>query len=431
MRKLVLLLGTIVLVFASAFTANAATIETFSSASAFSVSSSDLLQTDLSSTIVSPSSLYGTPYYGSYYGLPAWGAEPVLRDGQNTTFLPDLDHYGNTSLNNAETALIFLDVSIVYELDTGNNSLGSDVLPPRAEQAEHWTIAASHVQVEVPRHELTHDRKLPLPCRIDAFINGKLYPQAPYLGHGLSKVVYRLTEQRVLKLCDLDDQEPGLFQDLHASGVYPTVHAKNQCQQLHSPGWPARTWNAWVMDYAMPLDKILKTSPALSNVCIIGAIHAMLTAYSRGHIMSDNDFCNFGMVGATSPCSRKVVIIDAGSRAFRAPISKGDFNETVMSKFWKHVEKRLIEQPEELKEQRQRWSSSGWVINDALQKYEECLQNLRHESNSTLQISRVDEVAETACRGKDFGCWLWPWLHVTRSRPCRWRTWSRGRDRSE
>ncbi len=124
MRKLVLLLGTIVLVFASAFTANAATIGTFSSASAFSVSSSDLLQTDLSSTIVSPSSLYGTPYYGSYYGLPAWGAEPVLRDGQNTAFLPDLDHDGNTSLNNAETALIFLDVSIVYELDTGSNSLG-------------------------------------------------------------------------------------------------------------------------------------------------------------------------------------------------------------------------------------------------------------------------------------------------------------------
>ena len=277
---------------------------------------------------------------------------------------------------------------------TGNNNLGSDVLPPRAEQAEQWTITASHVQVEVPRHELTHDRQLPLPCRIDAFINGKLYPQAPYLGHGLSKVVYRLTEQRVLKLCDLDDQEPGLFQELHASGVYPTVHAKNQCQQLHSPGWPARTWNAWVMDYAMPLDKILKTSPALSNVCIIGAIHAMLTAYSRGHIMSDNDFFNFGMVGATSPCSRKVVIIDAGSRAFRAPISKGDFNETVMSKFWKHVGELLIEQPEELKEQRQRWSSSGWVINDALQKYEECLQNLRHESNSTLQISRVDEVAE-------------------------------------
>jgi hypothetical protein len=148
------------------------------------------------------------------------------------------------------------------------------------------------------------------------------------------------------------------------------------------------------MDYAMPLDKILKTSPALSNVCIIGAIHAMLTAYSLGHIMSDNDFFNFGMVGATSPCSLKVVIIDAGSRAFRGPISKGDFNETVMPKFWKHVGGLLKEQPEELKEQRQRWSVSGWNMNQALQKYKECLQNLRYESNSTLQIPRVHEDAE-------------------------------------
>ena len=279
-------------------------------------------------------------------------------------------------------------------MSTGSNNLGSDVLPPRAEQAEQWTITASHVQVEVPRHELTNDRQLPLPSRIDAVINGKRYPQARYLGHGQSKVVYLLTEQRVLKLCDLDDQEPGLFGELHASGVYPMVHAKNQCQQLRSPGWPARTWNAWVMDYAMPLDKILKTSPALSNVCIIGAIHAMLTAYSLGHIMSDNDFFNFGMVGATSPCSLKVVIIDAGSRAFRDPISKKDFNETVMPKFWKHVGGLLKEQPEELKEQRQRWSSSGWNMNQALQKYKECLQNLRYESNSTLQISRVDEDAE-------------------------------------
>jgi hypothetical protein len=100
------------------------------------------------------------------------------------------------------------------------------------------------------------------------------------------------------------------------------------------------------------------------------------------------------MVGATSPCSLKVVIIDAGSRAFRDPISKKDFNETVMPKFWKHVGGLLKEQPEELKEQRQRWSLSGWDMNQALQKYKECLQNLRYESNSTLQISRVHEDAE-------------------------------------
>ena len=52
------------------------------------------------------------------------------------------------------------------------------------------------------------------------------------------------------------------------------------------------------MDYAKPLDQILKTCPAFSNVCILGAIHAMVTAYSCGRSMSDNSLFNFGMVEA-------------------------------------------------------------------------------------------------------------------------------------
>jgi hypothetical protein len=114
MRKVVLLLGTSVLVFASAFTANAATIETFSSASAFSVSSSDLLQTDLKSVSLSQ---------------PAWNvfaAEPVLRDGLNTNSLPDF-WGGSNNVNNAATALFFDGTSVTYVLDTDSNIFGYDI----------------------------------------------------------------------------------------------------------------------------------------------------------------------------------------------------------------------------------------------------------------------------------------------------------------
>ena len=136
--------------------------------------------------------------------------------------------------------------------------------------------------MEVHQGKLTHTRRLPLPCTIDARINKKLYWQAQYVGHGASKTVYRLTDKLVLKLCKEPDQEPGLFQALHASGVYPMVHASGQCQVFSSAGRPAQTWHAWVMDYAKPLDQILKEYPASSNLCILGAIHAMVTANSWG-----------------------------------------------------------------------------------------------------------------------------------------------------
>ena len=63
------------------------------------------------------------------------------------------------------------------------------------------------------------------------------------------------------------------------------------------------------MDYAKPLDQILQEDPATSNVCILGAIHAMVTAHSREHLLSDNALLNFGMV------QDNVVIMDAGRRS--------------------------------------------------------------------------------------------------------------------
>jgi hypothetical protein len=250
---------------------------------------------------------------------------------------------------------------------------GSDSLETqRSNSAEHaakqWEIWASHEQVKAPKHKFTHQRPVSLPCTIDGWIMGKSYCQAQYEGHGQSKTVYRLTDKLVLKLCEKTDQEPELFQALQASGVYPMVHASCQCQVFNSAGRPAQTWHAWVMDYAKPLDQILKEDPAISNVCILGAIHAMVTAHSREHLLSDNALFNFGMV------QDNVVIIDAGSRAKTPPMTRGEFNKKVMKPFWSKAQ--TLVQPADLEVHREQWKSAGWNMDIVLQTYQERWQNL-------------------------------------------------------
>ena len=86
--------------------------------------------------------------------------------------------------------------------------------------AAEWTISASLDQVEVPRNKQTHTRRLPLPFTIDAWIMGEYYGRRQYLAHGKSKVSYSLSERLLRKLCEQRDQEPDLFRQLQATGVY-------------------------------------------------------------------------------------------------------------------------------------------------------------------------------------------------------------------
>ena len=152
---------------------------------------------------------------------------------------------------------------------------------------------------------------------------GEYYERRQYLGHGQSKVCYWLTEGLILKLRQQKDQEPDLFRELQATGVYPKVHASAQCQ------FRDQTWHAWIVEQAKPLDQILKEYQTASNVCIPGAVRAMLVAWSRNHILSDNALFNFGMV------NDNVVIIDAGSRSGEPQQSRSRFNRKVMTRFWK------------------------------------------------------------------------------------------------
>ena len=243
--------------------------------------------------------------------------------------------------------------------------------------AAKWTISASLDQVEVPKHKQTHTRPMPLPFTIDAWIMGKYYERRQYLGHGNSKVCYWLTERLVLKLCRQPDQEPDLFQELQETGVFPKVHASAQCQ------FGDQTWHAWMVEQAKPLDQILKENPLASNVCIPGAVRAMLVASSRNHILSDNALFNFGMV------NDNVVIIDAGSRSGEAQLNKGTFNRRVMRQL--RSKAQVVIHPEVIAIHRQEWCMAGNDMVTALQTYETRWQELRSDCRHFSVLNSLEE----------------------------------------
>ena len=266
-----------------------------------------------------------------------------------------------------------------------------------AEQpAEQWTIWPSNEQLEVPKHEQTHTRPLPLPFTIDGSIGGS-FCHGQYAGHGNSKVVYRLTNGLILKLCKNRDQEPRLFEQLLALGVYPKVHASGQCSTVSSAGQPAEMWQAWLSDYAKPLDQILKEFPAASKICIPGAIRAMVKAHAGGHILSDNALFNFGMLQGN------VVIIDAGSRE-SSQMKKSEFNKKVMNQFWSKAQ--TLVQPADLEVYKQQWRDAGWDMRTALEFYENIWQELRsaEQSAPVLDSLEVPTVAMEEPNSTPYAC---------------------------
>jgi hypothetical protein len=169
------------------------------------------------------------------------------------------------------------------------------------------------------------------------------------------------------------------------------VHASCQRQVLDSAGRPAQTWHAWVMDYAKPLDQILQEDPAASYFCILGAIHAMVTAHSMEHLLSDNALFNFGMV------QDNVVIIDAGSRSGTPPMTKGAFNKGVMQKFWSKAQ--TLVQPVDLAVHREQWQSAPLDMQNVLLTYQERWQNLCNDEHPfpVLNSLEVPNLSFSAC----------------------------------
>ena len=168
---------------------------------------------------------------------------------------------------------------------------------------------------------------------------------------------------------DKRNEEPDLFATGHSIGACPIIYASNQCtvhitkiiRRTHTVTHP--TWYAWVSDYTIPVDSILKKCLAVADIVIVGAVRAMILAHSVGHIPSCYDFCNFGWLKGN------VVIIDAGSRPYAAVMLKGEFNRKVMSKFWSNLQ-RLVH-PTTLEKHKQQWRAAGWDTSTALKVYDD------------------------------------------------------------
>ena len=77
-----------------------------------------------------------------------------------------------------------------------------------------WTIRPSRHQPPSTEFEPTHNRPMPLPFAIDLVIGDKTHA-CLYVGHGKSKVVYKVTDEpQVLKLTARKDEEPDVCQQL-------------------------------------------------------------------------------------------------------------------------------------------------------------------------------------------------------------------------
>ena len=97
-----------------------------------------------------------------------------------------------------------------------------------------------------------------------------------YCGHGLHKTCYRLTPGLVLKLSEVDDPEPTRFQEFKDTKIYPKIEHSGLCQGC------GKTWHAWVVQAATPLQRLIMEHPAIHEICIPGAIYAMVVAFLYG-----------------------------------------------------------------------------------------------------------------------------------------------------
>ena len=166
-----------------------------------------------------------------------------------------------------------------------------------------WTIRPSHHQPPSNEFELTHThpRPMPLPFAIDLVIGDKTYA-CLYVGHGKSKVVYKVTDEpQVLKLTARKDEEPDVCQQLSSNcsavqpdlKICPAIYTIGRCQEQDQWGKPTREWFAWLAEFAFPLDKYMQGMDVDRKACLKLALYKQVKAAQHGLLLSDNNLFNF------------------------------------------------------------------------------------------------------------------------------------------
>ena len=185
------------------------------------------------------------------------------------------------------------------------------------------------------RIEHTHTRRMPLPMAIDLMMCGETH-SCLYIGHGQSKVAYRLSNQPfVLKLTAKQNEEPEVSTQLSmksAVKICSSIYAIRRCEEQDQRGTCKAEWFAWLAEYAIPVDKYIQDPDVDCDSCLKIALYKQVIAAECGFLLSDNNLSNLGVVDDT------VVIIDTGSRKMQEhAISKGTMNNDAIRGWWKKL----------------------------------------------------------------------------------------------
>ena len=122
--------------------------------------------------------------------------------------------------------------------------------------SQKWTFRPSSRSKTSTQFEHTHARPMPLPYEIDLMLCGQTY-SCVYLGHGQSKVVYRIADKPlVLKLTDRKDQEPEVCTQLSlecraaqpAIKICPTIYVVGPCEEESLEGVYKQEWFGWIAE---------------------------------------------------------------------------------------------------------------------------------------------------------------------------------------
>ena len=236
----------------------------------------------------------------------------------------------------------------LVDLNERERSSASAVQPPiimpvqvdELDPKKKWIIRPSRLGPPSVPIERTHKRRVPLPLAIDFMMCGETHA-CLYIGHGQSKVAYRLIDRPfVLKLTAKQNEEPEVCRQLSmicreaqpAVKICSSIYAIGHCEEQDQRGTCKAEWFAWLAEYAIPVDKYIQGLNVDCESCLKIALYKQVIAAQYGFLLSDNNLSNLGVVDDT------VVIIDTGSRKMQEDaISKGTMNIVAIRDWWKKL----------------------------------------------------------------------------------------------
>jgi len=275
--------------------------------------------------------------------------------------------------------------------------------------ADCWKIWPQRQQPDREDINFIHKRRVDLPLALHVEIDSEVY-NLSYEAHGLIKTTFAISPLPhcscfsyagvVFKISPRQDIEPGIFQKHRELGIFTFILAVNWVVQETKSG--PRYWFAWITERVAPLDIFLKAGRAHKQNCILSAAASLVTAAMNKHIADDYGLHNFGIrLHSSTPSAPRVMILDAGSNGSERKLTKGEFNEKYMNKFWKKM--RWQVEPEDYQAAYNIWTSRNTLEEVASVFHDACCQIQSLYANPVIENQDISAVLscsqqrETTC----------------------------------